>query len=227
MAPTRPKAAAFDLLGTTFSLEGLRPRLAALGLPPWALDLLYAAGLRDAFALAASGGFRPFGEVWDGALLQVAARLGVPTTPAARAQVLAGLSDLSPHPDAAEAMGTLRAAGLRVLVVTNGSAPLAQRLLARAGLDGLAERVVSVDEVRRSKPAPEVYRHAAALLGLAAPEMALVATHPWDIHGARAAGWMGAYVARGVPFPAAVMAPPQVEGETLAEVARRLAALPA
>jgi 2-haloacid dehalogenase len=123
-------------------------------------------------------------------------------------------------------METLRAAGLRVLVVTNGSAPLAHRLLEAAGLDRLAERVVSVDEVRRSKPAPEVYRHAAALMGLAAPEMALVATHPWDIHGARAAGWQGAYVACGVPFPAAVLHPPQVEGETLGEVARRLIALP-
>ncbi len=55
--------------------------------------------------------------------------------------------------------------------------------------------------------------------------MALVATHPWDIHGARSAGWLGAYVERGVPFPSHVMHPPDVTGETLAETAARLAAL--
>ena len=225
LSPARPQVVAFDIIGTTFSLEPLRPRLVALGLPPTALEILYAAGLRDAFALAASGSFEPFRTVLDGALEQVAARLGVPTTSSQRGEVLDGMKELPPHPDAAEAMAALAGAGLRIMAVTNGATSLTRHLLERSGLDRHVERIVSVDDVRRSKPAPEVYRHTMEQAGVEPGRMALVATHPWDIQGARQVGWLGAYVARGVPFPTAVMREPEIEGETLAEVARRIVEL--
>lgn len=221
----RPQVAAFDIIGTTFSLEPLRPRLVALGLPPTALDILYAAGLRDAFALAASGSFEPFRTVLDGALEQVAARLGVATTSQQRRDVLEGMRELPPQPGAPEAMATLAGAGIRIVAVSNGASSATRHLLERSGLDRFVERIVSVDDVGRSKPAPEVYGHAARQAGVEPGAMALVATHPWDIHGAKQAGWLGAYVARGVPFPASVMRRPDIEGEELAEVAAGLAAL--
>jgi len=50
--------------------------------------------------------------------------------------------------------------------------------------------------------------------------MALVATHAWNVHGAKRAGLMGGFVARGQIIPA-TMALPDVVGEDLAEVAAR------
>lgn len=55
---------------------------------------------------------------------------------------------------------------------------------------------------------------------------ALAAPHARDVHGARCAGLTTAFVARGQPFPTS-MAAPDVTGETLAEAAERLLALPA
>ncbi len=81
--------------------------------------------------------------------------------------------------------------------------------------------MLSVDDVQRSKPRREVYLHAARSAGVEPSALAMVATHPWDLHGAKAAGLITAFVARGQPYPS-VMHPPDVRGETLRDVARAL-----
>ena len=106
--------------------------------------------------------------------------------------------------------------------MSNGSAKTTKGLLAAAGLDGLVEQVLSVEDVKLSKPRPEVYLYAAQASGVAPANLALVATHPWDVHGAKVADLLGGYVARGRPFPATLRAP-DVTGETLLDVARQLA----
>lgn len=60
----RPKMVAFDIIGTVFPLEQLRSSIVALGLPPAGLEGWFAAGCRDAFAMAAVGDFEPFTTVW-------------------------------------------------------------------------------------------------------------------------------------------------------------------
>jgi 2-haloacid dehalogenase len=50
--PARPKAVAFDVIGTMFPLAPLRPALVALGLPPTALEGWFAAGCRDALPIS-------------------------------------------------------------------------------------------------------------------------------------------------------------------------------
>lgn len=219
--PTRPHVVAFDIIGTVFSLEPLRDRLSALGLPGGSLEIWFAEGLRDAFALAAAGDFAPFRSMLDSALVQVLAKHRVPASDEQRSGVLDAMSRLPPHPDAATAFQTLADAGVRIMALSNGAASSTKTLLDRAGLAGFVEWVVSVDEVGFSKPRPEVYRHAAQTAGVAAEEMTLVATHPWDVHGAKAAGLKAAYVRRGQPFPPTMRAP-DLEGEELADVARRL-----
>ncbi len=58
-------------------------------------------------------------------------------------------------------------------------------------------------------------------LQVKAEQVALVAAHAWDTHGAKAAGLLTAFVSRGIPYPA-VMIPPDIEGQELIDVAREL-----
>lgn len=218
----RPKVVALDIIGTTFSLEPMRERLVDVGLPGSALELWFAMGLRDAFALAAADSFAPFKSVLGDALDQVLALHGSSATEAQKARALEGMKNLPPHPDAAEALQVLAEAEIRVFAVTNGAASSTQALLDGAGFAHLLERVVSVDEVEFSKPRPEVYLHAARLATVEPDALALVASHAWDIHGAKSAGLMTGFVARGRPYPS-VMREPDLRGETLAEVARLVA----
>lgn len=221
---TRPKAVAFDIIGTVFSMEPMRPALVAMGLPPLALDFLYTAGLRDMFALAATGTFAPFQSVLSGCLDEVLAMHGLSASPEDKTALLGMMKALPPHEDAKAAFEVLADAGIRVFALSNGAAATTRGLLAAAGMEGLVERVFSIEEVKLSKPRAEVYRHAARAAALVPGEIAMIATHPWDLHGARIAGLMTGYVARGVPYSPALEAP-DLTGETLLEVASEMARL--
>jgi 2-haloacid dehalogenase len=198
---------AFDIIETVFSLDSMRPRLVSLGLPATALEAWFASGLRDAFALAVTDRFAPFRSLLEAALADVLSRHGLPFDDDKAAAVLDGMTKLAPHPDAAEAFAELRRAGLRIAAVSNGAASATEALLKAAGLDSFVERIVSVDDVRLSKPRREVYLHAARVSSVNPGELALVATHAWDVHGAKAAGLIGVFVARGQPYPEAMIQP--------------------
>src|SRR5258708_4604195 len=78
--------------------------------------------------------------------------------------------------------------GVRVVTLTNGGADWIGRLLQRAKFDTYVERNLSVDEIHRWKPAPEVYLYAAERTGVSADRVALISAHAHDIDGARRAG---------------------------------------
>lgn len=220
----RPAVVAFDIIETVFALEPLRSRFVEIGLPGEALELWFAQTLRDAFALGATGAYRPFREIAAGPLVGLLAARGLPGDAEQVGYVLDGFTELGAHPDSSAAMRELKQASFRMIALTNGNAKTTEHLLARAELAQWIERVVSVDEIRCWKPRAEIYRHAAAQSGVEPQQLGLVAAHAWDVHGAQRAGLIGAYVSRGMPFPPS-MGRPDIAGETLVEVAAKLIAL--
>ncbi|MBN9119505.1 MAG: haloacid dehalogenase type II [Planctomycetes bacterium] len=223
--PLRPEAVAFDAIGTLFDLAPVGARLRDVGLPREKLEEWYARLLRDAAALDITGVYRPFRQVAAGTLEAMLADAGKKADGERAEAFLSAFSELPAYPDAAPAFQRLTEAGVRVLVLTNGGADATAKLLKRAQLDAHVERVVSIDEVRRWKPAREVYRHAAGLAKVKPERLALVAAHDWDVHGAHRAGLVTGFVARKAGYHPA-MDGPHVRGESLQHVADALVALP-
>lgn len=223
-AMPRPEAAVFDVIETIFPLETLRPRLAALDLGG-ELDLFFTRILRDAFALDATGTFKPFREIATGALEVLAAQRGLdhPDRAAIEA-VMDGFASLDPAPDVRPAMERLRAAGVTVATLSNGGVEATRGLLARAGLLPLVSRVMGVDEIRRYKPGKAIYLHAATALGVAPARLAMIAVHAWDLEGARRAGLVTGWASRHERRWHPAMQPPDVSGANLVEVVERLLA---
>lgn len=199
-----PEALAFDVIGTLFSLETLRPRLVAAGLPAHALEPWVAGALRDLFALGATGRTATMRAVLDGSLQVLLAAAGIAPDEAVVAPVLVGMTALDPRPGAESALRALRNRGLRLMALSNGALAATRSLLDRAGFAAMFDEVVSIDEVGQPKPCGAVYRYAAERLGLAPARLALVSAHPWDLAGAAAAGLAGVHVSLGLPFPAAL-----------------------
>ena len=224
--PPRPRVVAFDVIGTLFPITALRPEIEALGLPAPAVRYWFAAGLRDSFALAATGGFKPLLAVLEQALEGVLAEHELTATADHKAALLKGLECLPARPDAGLAFRTLAEAGIVVMALTNGSDASTRKLLSGSGLDGLVDHVVSVEAVELSKPRREAYAHAAQIARAGLDSMALVAAHSWDIQGAKAAGMTTAYLNTERPF-SKVMRAPDLQGGSLSELATTLAALPA
>lgn len=212
------------MIGTVFSLEPLRPHVTALGLPPSALEGWFAAALRDAFALAATGDFKPLPAVLEGALDQVLAEQKLNPNRSARAALVNRMDTLAPREDARAAFEALARARIRIVALTNGGKATTRHLLEKAGLERLVERIVSVDEVGLFKPRREVYERVAQLCKVKPKRVALVAAHPWDIQGAKAAGLRAAFVRIERSFPASMRAP-DVEAGSLTEAAHALIAL--
>ena len=124
--------------------------------------------------------------------------------PAARdadpAQILAALlASLSfvAFPDVAPALTRMRAAGLRLVVVSNWDLSLHERL-AEAGIAAHVDGAITSAEVGAAKPDPAVFRRGLELAGVPAEEALHAGDSPReDLEGARAAGIEAVLVARG------------------------------
>lgn len=126
-----------------------------------------------------AGPYRPFVET----VAQAAELAGVP--PRRAADLLRGMEQLHPWPEAPEVLRRLRARA-RIAVVTNCSEDLGQRVAARVGVH--FDTVVTAEAAGAYKPRPEPYLVALDRLGIQAPRALFVAGSPADITGARAAG---------------------------------------
>jgi len=222
--PARPSVVAFDVMETLFSLDGIRSRLDAAGLPD-TLDAWFGRLLRDGMALSLAGSYASFSQVAAAALEVIMAQRGMAPSPEGVERVMAGFAALEPQPDVVPALEALDDAGIRIIALTNGGADSTTGLMERTGLGKFFERVVSVDEVRSWKPGPQPYRHAAALSAVVPASMALVAVHGWDVHGARAAGLVTGWASRLECRWPASMKRPDVTGDSLPDVVDGLLAL--
>ena len=90
------------------------------------------------------------------------------------------------YEDALPALAELREHGIKIGLVSNGSRDL-DEFVAHHGLD--ADCVVGSRAFGRTKPHPEIFRHALALLGVEPEETAMIGdSYEDDIEGARALG---------------------------------------
>jgi putative hydrolase of the HAD superfamily len=181
-----PRALLLDCLGTLVRLEPPAPRLAArLGVPLADADRAMRAEIAHYRA--------HMGTAVDAASLArlradcagVAARvLGVPV---AVDDLLAAL-EFTPFEDAPGALRAARAAGLRLVVVSNWDVSL-HEVLERTGLAPLLDGAVSSAECGAAKPDPAPLRRGLELAGVDAADAWLVGDTPdADVAGARAAG---------------------------------------
>jgi mannitol-1-/sugar-/sorbitol-6-phosphatase len=100
------------------------------------------------------------------------------------------LSDVTATPGAHELLSTLARLGLPWAVVTSADVRLAE---ARLGAAGIAPPVlVTVEDVREGKPAPEGYLRAAALLDVSPARCLVVEDAEVGLRAGRAAGAMTA-----------------------------------
>ncbi len=113
-----------------------------------------------------------------------------------RERMIEEYSSLSPFPDVAPGMETLREAGHTLVAFSNGVESTLRALLERAGILPLLGGVVSVDDVSSFKPDPEVYHYLCRSLDRPPSEVWLVSSNPFDVIGAKSIGLNAAWVKR-------------------------------
>jgi HAD superfamily hydrolase (TIGR01509 family) len=95
-------------------------------------------------------------------------------------------AELTPVPGVVEALDAIT---LPTCVASSGTHEKIRYTLGLTGLyDRFAGRIFSVDDVRRGKPAPDLFLHAAGRMGAVPERCVVVEDSPYGVQAARAAG---------------------------------------
>jgi 2-haloacid dehalogenase len=114
-------------------------------------------------------------------------------------RIMDGWQEQVPFRDAVPGLERLRNR-FKLVVLSNGEREfLAHLVKNRIRFD--FDRVISVEDVGVFKPNPQVYRYAARVLKAEPCELMMVSSNSFDVVGARASAFRGAYVNRyGLPY---------------------------
>lgn len=218
---TSPAVILFDVNETLSNMAPMADRFTEVGAAPQAAKLWFATLLRDGFALTAAGSNPAFAEVGAEVLRGLLRGETLDRDlEKAVSHVMDGMAALELHLDVAPGVSSLKESGYRLATLSNGSTKLADRLFGDAGIRDHFEMLLSVEDAPAWKPDRSAYEYAAGKLGLDVSELLLVAVHPWDVHGASAAGaqtaWLsrdgGAYPAHFKPADYTIRALPELAG---------------
>ncbi len=217
-----PEIIVFDLNGTLLDLAVLDSHFARI---------FGAASYREKWfeqmqvlwmTTIACGTYQPFAKLAQAALEMLAAKEGVNLSSADEKAVASQMAELPAFAEVPQALGQLRAAGFRLVVLTNGARKSALAQLEYAGLKDAFEAVFSTDDVERFKPALEPYLHVAKQLDAKPGKLLLAAAHAWDVAGAQHAGLSSAFVARPRQVLNPLASKPDYTVNDLTELVRKL-----
>lgn len=186
----------FDALGTLFELTPLLDEI----------DERVAPGAGEDFArrlvpwtwlATAAGRWQPLSEVARAALAAAARTQRVQLGDALASELLSHMQRLPLAGGASDVLRTLRPAQLAVL--SNDTEESLKALAHNAGVAQCFEHLLSADQARAFKPAPQVYALASVAFGVSSDRVLLVSANEWDIAGGHLAGLRTAWIAGGRP----------------------------
>jgi 2-haloacid dehalogenase len=181
------RALVFDAYGTLFDVhsvarrcESFWPGKGTLLSHAWRAKQLEYTWLRSLMRR-----YRPFSEVTRDALAWACDSLGLPVDERKTKALMADYLALSLYPDIQKFFEKTKP--LKRAILSNGSPDMLEPLVEHSGLK--FDAVLSVDEVKIFKPAPEVYELAVRRLGVKKEEIGFVSSNCWDALGAKSFGF--------------------------------------
>jgi 2-haloacid dehalogenase len=124
---------------------------------------------------------------------------------------------LEPFPEAADVLKRLKAAGMRMAILSNGSPDMLTPLVRAAKFESFFDAVLSVEEAGVFKPHGSVYRLAVDRLGVPAHAISFQSSNGWDAWAASAFGMKVVWCNRYGQRPERLPGKPDREIKSLAE----------
>jgi 2-haloacid dehalogenase len=183
------RACVFDAYGTLFDYASAAARAGdVLGDKVTPLTALWREKqLQYTWLRSLQGHYVNFSQVTSDALEFTLAAFGM-SDPALHARLMSLYSSLECFPEVPAMLATLKAAGLKTAILSNGSPDMLAAALAHSEIAHLFDAVLSVDEVGVYKPHPTVYQLAVDRLGVAPGAISFQSCNGWDAFAASAFG---------------------------------------
>jgi 2-haloacid dehalogenase len=181
------EALVFDAYGTLFDVHSVMRRCEAFfpGRHAALSQLWRAKQLEYTWLRSLMGRYAPFSAVTREALAHACEALGLELTAERMEALMAEYNMLSIFSDVPGLFSRMK--GVKKAILSNGSPDMLEPLVAHSGLE--LDAVISVDEVRIFKPAPQVYELAPKKLGVAKERIGFVSSNCWDALGAKSFGF--------------------------------------
>ena len=218
IAPSRPRARVSAMLFDAFVVFDPRPvtDLAEQLYPGRGAELTSAWRTKQFEYAWLHVVMRSYADFWrcsEDALRHAAATLQLPLTPTRRERLMQAYLQLRPWPEVPAVLESLRAANVRLGLLSNFTPEMLGASVHASRLDGAFGHVLSTDRVRTYKPDPRAYQLGIDALGLPREQVVFAAFAGWDAAGAKRFGFPTLWVNRlgaplddlGAPAPDAIV----------------------
>jgi 2-haloacid dehalogenase len=138
--------------------------------------------------------------------------------PALRARLMNLYLILSAYQEVPDTLKRLKAAGMKLAILSNGTPAMLAAAVANAGITEVFDAILSVEEVKVYKPHPLVYGLACERLDVAAPRICFLSSNGWDAYSAKAFGFPTLWCNRFGQAPERIPEKPDAQIITLAEL---------
>lgn len=195
---SKPRLIIFDVNETLLDLAPLQASVGrVLGGREDLLPLWFTTMLHYSLVETLTGEHHNFGEIGAAALMMVAEQQSIELTyDDALASVIEPLESLPPHADVAPGLEALSKQGFQIVSLTNTYSVGVTQQFTKAGILQHFDKRYSVETPKKYKPHPDAYAQVVADTGLDPGDILMVASHAWDLMGAKQAGFQTAFLAR-------------------------------
>jgi 2-haloacid dehalogenase len=185
----------FDAYGTLFDVHSVVEAGRALTPDPIALSAMWRQKqLEYTWLTTLMGRYVDFWAITEAALRYTVRRLDLHAGESDLRRLMDAYLTLCCFPEVTRALERLE--GRPRVILSNGAPRMLAAAVESSGLARLLHHVISVDAVKRYKPAPEVYALGPRTLALDAGDLLFVSSNAWDVAGAKAFGYRVAWCNR-------------------------------
>jgi 2-haloacid dehalogenase len=143
-----------------------------------------------------TGRHEDFNAMTDHALVYTAQAMKLDLTPEKKERLMDAYSKLKPWPDSVAALRRLKAAGVRVIALSNLTEKMLRANADNAGMTDLFDQFVPTEINGTFKPDPRAYALGMKVLNLKKEDILFAAFGGWDAYGAKSFGYTTYWVNR-------------------------------
>ena len=197
------KAFAFDAYGTLFDVFSVTALCDQLfpGKGNTLAQLWRVKQLQYSMMRSLMGRHKDFWQLTEDGLAYASESLKLELTADKRQRLMEAYLGLAAFPDVKPGLEALKRQGLALAILSNGEPKMLEAAARSAGIDGLLDRIISVEDVKIFKPSPRTYNLGAEHMNIRSSELGFVSSNSWDVAGAASAGLLTFWIQRSAAEP--------------------------
>ena len=214
----------FDVNETLLDMSALKKKINVLLKSSKGFRIWFGMLLHYTLVDKCTNSYHDFSAIADAALDMAAKALKARIDQKEKKEALQTIKQLSAYDDAPKGLQLLKDNNFRLATLTNSPPATLAAQLQYAKLTEYFEATLSIDSIKKYKPALETYKWATEQLSVNVSDAILIAAHGWDIAGALQAGMQAAFIERKGQSLYPLSPKPAFTGKDLVEIANKIIA---